>query len=126
MGWYLDVLKKYVLFSGRAHRPEFWYFMLVNVIILIVLRFIDGTCGMIFDSGLAGGLSTLYTLAVLLPYLGVGVRRLHDTGRTGWWILLGVIPLIGTLILIYLYAQPGEAGDNEYGPPPTNTEPGMA
>ncbi len=126
MGWYLDVLKKYVLFSGRAHRPEFWYFMLVNVIILVVLRFIDGACGMMFDSGLAGGLSTLYTLAVLLPYLGVGVRRLHDTGRTGWWILLGVIPLIGTLILIFLYALPGEAGDNEYGPPPTNTEPGMA
>lgn len=121
MQWYTDVIKKYVVFSGRARRKEFWMFVLFNAIIGIVLGIIDKAIGTDFSSG-SGVLGTIYSLAVLLPSLGVAWRRLHDTDRSGWWILIGIIPIIGWIVLIVFYAQEGKAGDNKYGPDPKGAE----
>ena len=119
MNWYLDVLKKYAVFDGRASRQEFWMFTLFNIIISVVLAVI----GVIIDFPY---LSTLYSLAVLLPTLGVGVRRLHDTGRSGWWYLISFVPLIGIIVLIIFWAQDSQPGDNKYGPNPKGMSPSMA
>jgi uncharacterized membrane protein YhaH (DUF805 family) len=110
--WYLDVLKKYTVFNGRAGRPEFWWFTLANVIVDIVLAIVGAA---ILGASRGRALTELYGLAVLLPSLGVGIRRLHDTDRSGWWILLILIPLIGWIVLIVLYALRGTAGPNRYG-----------
>ena len=116
---YLEIVfQKYVAFEGRAGRPEFWYFMLVNVIIIIILRVISQVLG--FPVGeYFGLLDGLYWLAILLPNLGVQVRRLHDTGKTGWWVLALFVPILGTILLIVFWAQAGQDGDNEYGSPPS-------
>ena len=111
--WYLEALQKYVEFSGRARRTEFWTFVLVNFCISIILSFLDATVGMGF-----GFIGTLFSLAILLPSIAVAVRRLHDIGKEGWWILIGLIPLIGWIILIYFYVQDSEAGPNAYGANP--------
>ena len=111
MHWYLDVLKKYVVFSGRASRSEFWWFTLISLIVSIVLQVIGG----MMDQGTT--ISSIYSLAVLLPTLAVGTRRLHDIGRTGWWQLL-FLTLIGVFVLIFFWAQGSEASENKYGPPP--------
>lgn len=119
MNWYLEVLRKYVVFDGRAHRTEFWMFTLISVVISIVLALIDVAIG---TYGAGGGvLQGIYGLAVLLPSLAVGARRLHDIGRSGWWLLLGLIPLVGIIILIVWWAQEGDAGSNQYGPNPWGT-----
>jgi len=117
MEWYLTVLRKYAVFSGRARRREFWMFALINFVISIGLGIIDMIIGTDFGTG-SGVLSGIYALAVLIPSLAVGVRRLHDTGRTGWWLLIGLIPLVGVIILIVFYAQDGQRADNQYGPDP--------
>ena len=111
MHWYVDVLKKYAVFSGRARRQEYWMFFLFNLIVSIVLSIVDRAIG-------SNVISLLYTLAVLLPGLGVAVRRLHDTGRSGWWILIALIPLVGTIILIVFLASEGKAEENQYGTNP--------
>ena len=111
MNWYIKALKQYVDFSGRAQRMEFWMFVLINFIIALVLA--------VIDSMITGGLLYgLYILAVFLPYLAVGVRRLHDTGRSGWWLLIGLIPLIGIIILIVFWVADSQPGDNAFGPNP--------
>jgi len=110
MHWYTDVLKKYAQFSGRARRQEFWMFTLFNLIITVALMIIGGVVGFPL-------LSTIYSLAVLLPSLAVGVRRLHDTNRSGWFMLLCLIPLVG-LVLIYFLALEGEKQENAFGPDP--------
>jgi uncharacterized membrane protein YhaH (DUF805 family) len=112
VNWYLAVLKNYAGFTGRARRTEYWMFFLINLIIVIVLDVI----GMVIKvSTLLGG---IYGLAVLIPSLAVGVRRLHDTGRSGWWLLIGLIPLVGSIILIVFMATEGQPGNNQYGPNP--------
>ncbi|MEW1720158.1 DUF805 domain-containing protein [Streptomyces sp. NPDC093109] len=111
MNWYLDVLKNYAGFSGRARRQEYWMFFLFNIIAAIVVAII----GSVLDLGI---LSTIYALAVFIPTLAVGVRRLHDTGKSGWMLLLGLIPLVGFIILIVFFASEGEKGPNAYGPDP--------
>jgi uncharacterized membrane protein YhaH (DUF805 family) len=116
MNWYLDVLRKYAVFGGRARRKEYWMFVLFNFIISFVLGLIDGFLGMA-DSGI-GPLGGLYTLAVLIPTIAVGVRRLHDTGRSGWWLLIALIPFLGWLVLLFFFVQDSQAGSNEYGPNP--------
>ena len=113
MSWYIEVLKRYAVFNGRASRPEYWYFVLFNLLITIVLIIIDAVLSF-------GLLNTIYSLAVLIPSLAVGVRRLHDTDRSGWWIFIGVIPLIGAIILIIFLATEGGYGDNRFGPAPSN------
>jgi uncharacterized membrane protein YhaH (DUF805 family) len=116
MEWYLKVLRQYADFAGRARRKEYWMFTLVNVIISIVLAIIDNVLEISVLT--VGVLGLLYSLAVLLPNLAVGVRRLHDTGRSGWWLLIGLIPLIGTIVLIVFFATDGERQPNTYGPDP--------
>ena len=107
MNWYLEVLKKYTVFTGRASRTEYWMYSLVNVIIGFVLMFLG------LDMVL-----WIYTLAVLLPGLGVAIRRLHDTGKSGWWLLIGFIPLIGVIVLIVFLVTDSQQGDNQYGSNP--------
>ena len=111
MNWYLAVLKKYATFSGRARRQEFWMFALINFVIAVILSALDMALGI-------GLLSGLYALGVLIPSIAVGARRLHDTGRTGWWQLIGLIPFIGILVLIIFFVMDSNPGDNQYGPNP--------
>ena len=116
MNWYLEVLKKYAVFSGRARRKEYWMFVLFSCIIAFVL----GVVGGIFtaDIGILFALVLPYWLAVLLPSLAVGVRRLHDTGRSGWWSLIASVPIIGPIVLLVFMAQDSHASENQYGPNP--------
>jgi uncharacterized membrane protein YhaH (DUF805 family) len=118
MNWYLDVLKKYAVFNGRARRKEYWMFFLFNVIISIVLLIVDGIIGTSAVPGALGLLGGLYALALLIPGIAVAVRRLHDTGRSGWWILIGLVPFVGGIILIVFLVQDGTPGDNQFGSNP--------
>ena len=111
MKYFLYCLKHYVDFNGRARRAEFWYFVLFNFIIALVVGGVGRVIG--FDQ-----LGSLYSLLVLLPALAVSVRRLQDTGKSGWFVLLGLIPLVGALILIYFYVQDSQPGENQYGANP--------
>ena len=117
MEWYLKVVRdNYANFEGRARRKEYWMFVLVNILIIILLSILVNILGLTFgDSGI---ISTLYSLAVLIPTLAVGVRRLHDVGKSGWWLFIALIPVLGGLYLLYLYVTDGTAGDNLYGPNP--------
>ncbi len=116
MQWYLEVLRKYAQFEGRAHRTEFWLFVLVNVAISFALSIVDYAIGT--DTEFGGLLSSIYGLAVLLPSLAVGARRLHDIGRSGWWQLLLLIPLVGLIVLIVWWAKEGDREPNAHGPNP--------
>ncbi len=107
MNYFLDVLKKYVDFSGRARRKEYWMFTLFIVVISIVLQIVDAVIGFpIFG--------LVFALGIFLPSLAVAVRRLHDTGRSGVWILFGFIPVVGTITLLVFMCLDGE-GENKYG-----------
>ena len=118
MNWFLVALKKYAIFTGRAQRAEYWYFFLFYILIFIGLSIIDGIMGTFSAESGIGFLSGLYTLAMLIPSLAVGVRRLHDTSRSGWWLLIGIIPLIGPIVLIVFFVQDSVPGDNLYGSNP--------
>ena len=116
MSWYLEAFKKYAVFSGRSRRKEYWYFVLFNIIVSIVLAGIDALLGT-FTSYI-GLLSGIYGLAVLIPTLALTVRRLHDIDRSGWWILIGLVPLIGAIVLLVFALMEGTPGNNRYGPNP--------
>lgn len=122
MNWYLKVLKEnYANFEGRARRKEYWMFTLFNVLIILGLYalFMVGIATEIGAlSSIFGILYFVYALGVLVPGLAVAVRRLHDTGKSGWMILVGLIPFIGGIWLLVLYVTEGDKGDNEYGPDP--------
>lgn len=113
MNWYIEAWKKYAVFGGRAGRQEYWYFVLFHVLAYIVLSIIAGILGKIGAS-----LLSLYAVAVFLPGLAATVRRLHDTNRNGWWILIMLIPGIGAIVLLVFLAQESHAIDNQYGPCP--------
>ena len=115
MNYYTSVLKKYAVFEGRATRKEFWMFILMNLIVSIVVGIIASILG---DKHV---LSNLYSLAVLVPSLAVGARRLHDTNRSGWWQLICLIPVVGWIWLIVLMCFDGDAGDNRFGANPKVT-----
>jgi uncharacterized membrane protein YhaH (DUF805 family) len=121
MNWYLKVLKQYADFSGRARRKEFWMFNLFNAIVIFALMLaiiskemagsnILSVIGMVLFGG--------YALAVFLPSLAVYVRRLHDVGKSGWWLFIGIIPIVGGIILLVWYCQDSQVGENEYGANP--------
>jgi uncharacterized membrane protein YhaH (DUF805 family) len=113
VNWYLDVLKnKYATFDGRARRKEYWMFFLFNILVAIGLGIVEALIGTV---GLIGG---LYALAVLIPGIAVTIRRLHDTSRSGWWILIVLVPAVGTLILLIFMVLDSQPGGNEYGPNP--------
>lgn len=111
-------LSKYVDFSGRARRSEYWYFALFGFLVNVVTTILDKILGTDYSS--SGGLvSTLVSFALFLPSLAVGVRRLHDTDRSGWWILIGIIPIIGWILIIVWFCTDSKP-DNQYGPNPKN------
>jgi len=118
MNWYLIALKKYAVFGGRARRKEFCYFYLFSMVISTILGFLDILVGN-WD-GQSGGpvLMGLYFLGTIIPTIGVSVRRLHDTGRNGWWLLLYLIPFIGGMVLFWWHTQEGTPRTNNYGSDP--------
>lgn len=111
MNYYTDVLKKYAVFTGRASRKEYWMFFFFSAIISIVLTLIGNLTGLPF-------LTSLYALVVLLPSLAVAARRLHDTGRSAWWLLLALIPFIGAFVLVIFAVLDSQTGSNAYGSNP--------
>ena len=113
MEWYLKALRQYSDFDGRARRMEFWMFALFNWLIGGVLMVVDR---FVFEQSY--GLSTLYSLAVLIPGIALSVRRLHDVGKSGWMLLIALIPIIGAIWLIVLYLSDSEPDANEYGASP--------
>ena len=122
MNWYLRVLNQYSDFNGRARRKEYWMFALVNFIISLAIIGIDNALGLSFNytgniSG-AGVFNSIYNLLILIPSLAVTVRRLHDVGKSGWMLLIGLIPLVGAIWLLILLLRDSEAGENKYGPNP--------
>lgn len=118
MEWATLPLKRYAEFTGRSRRKEYWMFFLLVLVGALVLGVVEGLLGL---GGMIGGvygpLTALFLLAILVPSIAVGVRRLHDTDRSGWWILLGFVPLVG-IVLIVFYVLEGTRGPNEYGPDP--------
>jgi uncharacterized membrane protein YhaH (DUF805 family) len=111
MDWYLAILQQFTVFTGRTSRREYWMFVLVNIVIWIVLSIFTGFIG------IRGIVSLLYSIAMFVFGLAIAVRRLHDTGRSGWWLLLGLVPVVN-LVLIIFAALPGNPGENQYGPAP--------
>ena len=101
----------YVTFSGRASRPAYWWWFLFAILAAIVANIIDAAIG-------APVVSIIVALGLFLPGLAVAIRRLHDTDRSGWWILIGLIPIIGFIILLIFYVQKSDPVDNQHGPPP--------
>lgn len=118
MNWYLEVLKKYAVFDGRAGQKEYWWFSLFSFIIILVLSVIDIVTGTFNVNVGLGLLGSIYTLAVLIPSIAVSVRRLHDTDRSGWWFLINGIPLIGVIVFLVFTAQDSTPGNNQYGSNP--------
>ena len=118
MNWSLSVLRQYAVFKGRARRKEYWFFILFNLIASLLLTVVDFMTGSLNAELGMGLLSGLYALAVLIPSLAVTVRRLHDTGRTGWWLLIGLIPLIGAIVLLVFMLLDSQPGENQYGANP--------
>ncbi|MBL7471409.1 DUF805 domain-containing protein [Robertkochia sediminum] len=118
MNWYLKCFKQYADFSGRAGRTEFWMFFVINKILIFLALMIDHVVGTSSPDNLYGVFSVLYLLAVFIPALAVRVRRLHDVGESGWMLLIGVIPVIGTIWLFVLYITKGHSGTNKWGPNP--------
>ena len=121
MNWYFEVLKKYFRFRGRASREEYWYFTLFHVMITAILTLVDLFLLGSSERGI-GLLSLAYTILVFLPGITVSVRRLHDTNRSGWWLLISFIPLLGALLLLYWYIGEGTPGENQYGLNPKQPE----
>ena len=118
MNWYLKVLKQYADFSGRARRKEYWMFFLFNMIFAIVAMILDNVLGIAIEGVGYGPLYGLYALAVLIPGLAVSVRRLHDVGKSGWYYLIILIPLIGIIWMLVLLVSNGNVGENKYGADP--------
>lgn len=113
MSWYLEVWKNYADFGGRARRKEYWFFILFNALIYFGFAFVDAS---VFDG--APLLTLLYCLAAFVPSLSVTFRRLHDTGRSAWWILIGCVPVIGGIWFFVLLCLDSEGGANQYGSNP--------
>ena len=110
--WKAVVLQRFAQFSGRAGRAEYWWFVLANFIVMVVLGALSRASVLFLI------LYSVYALFVLIPSIAVGIRRLHDTNRSGWWLLIALIPLIGSIILIVFFVIAGDPGSNRYGPPP--------
>lgn len=123
MNWYVKCLRQYTDFTGRARRKEYWMYTLFNVIIVALLAGIDYLLGWFSIEYRIGVLSGIYSLAVLLPGIAVCVRRLHDIGKSGWYYLLGLIPIVGPIILLVYYCTEGDRFENAWGEDPKKDEP---
>ncbi|AYV48351.1 DUF805 domain-containing protein [Caulobacter flavus] len=126
MSLMFEPLRKYAQFSGRARRSEYWLFALFTFVVSIAITILRIATGGL-DSLENGGFDALslvnlaFSLAMLVPSLAVSFRRLHDTDRSAWWILIGLIPLIGAIVLLIFYLLPGTTGPNKFGPDPKQT-----
>lgn len=119
MNYFIDCLtKKYVCFSGRARRQEYWMFVLFNIIAAFVVGFIGGFLASVTGVDAFAFLGAIYNLAVLIPSFAVFCRRMHDTGRSGWWWLIGLIPFVGWIVLLVFCCLDSQPGENKYGPNP--------
>ena len=139
MEWMLLPLKRYAQFSGRSRRKEYWMYTLFIILAGIVLTIVDSILGLgghatlTSETGSGGAfygaianrglLANLFSLATFIPSLAVGVRRLHDTNRSGWWLLLLFVPLIGAIVLLVWFCTPGTSGSNNYGDDPLSNTP---
>lgn len=115
MNWYLKVFRQYADFNGRARRKEYWMFFLFNMMFAILATILDNLLGTVSSDYGYGFFYAAYGLALFLPALGVAVRRLHDVGKSGWFLLISIIPIIGAIWLIVLMATDGQPGSNQYG-----------
>ena len=130
MNYYINVFKNYINISDRTGRKEFWIFMLINVIFIMIAELLDRQLGICFKMDIGYGLQVLpvgyiyafYALVTFVPTIAVQVRRLHDVGKTGWFFFLFLIPVIGAIYLLVLYCTASNPGDNAYGPEPTNNQ----
>jgi len=125
MDWYLLVLKRYAQFDGRARRKEYWYFVLFNALVAILLCALSMAAMMLLSNSNYSSVAViafipymLYSFAVLIPGLAVLVRRLHDIGKSGWWFFISFIPVVGGIILLVFVCQDSQPGPNIYGPNP--------
>ena len=119
MDYALMPLRRYAEFSGRSRRKEYWMFTLLMLVAGLVIGTIEGILGInTMVGGIYGPLTTLLILATIVPSIAVGVRRLHDTGKSGWWYLIILVPLIGGLVLLFFFVSDGTRGPNEYGADP--------
>jgi len=116
MHWYLHVLKNYAQFDGRSRRSEYWYFVLFNLVVVVGLTLVDYAVYSVTGLGL-GLLRLVYGLGIFIPAVAVSIRRLHDTDRSAWWLLLAFVPLAGLALLIFL-VEDSNAGTNRYGQNP--------
>jgi uncharacterized membrane protein YhaH (DUF805 family) len=126
MNYFLGALKKYATFEGRARRKEYWYFVLFYCLAIFALVIVDGMAGTFDEEAEIGLFSGLFILATLLPSLAVLVRRLHDTNRSGWWVLINLIPIVGSIVLLVFALLDSQPGANRFGPNPKGVlGPGM-
>ena len=123
MNWFVTALKSYAVFSGRSRRSEYWYFGLFYLIFYAVAAVVDVMTGSFERTSGIGVCTAIVALALLIPSISVTVRRLHDTGRSGWWLLIGFIPLVGGIILLVFMCQDGEPGANRFGGNPKAVSP---
>ena len=110
MGWYFTVLRKYAVLAGRARPKEYWMYMLISAVVVLVLGIINGLMGADVPA-----LPMYYSLAVVLPSLAVTVRRLHDTDRSGWWLVILLVPIVGAIVFLVFMATPGGEMANRFG-----------
>ena len=109
--YFLDYVKnQYTNFNGRVSRRQYWFFVLFYVVLSIPLIIVDALLGIRL-------LTMILALALVVPSIGIGVRRLHDLGKPGWWYFMALVPVLGAIALIVLFCLPGEAKDNQYGKP---------
>ena len=119
MNYFIDCLtKKYACFSGRARRQEYWLFFLFNLIASIIINVIGGVLAGATGVEAFAYLGAIYSLAFLIPGFAVFCRRMHDTGRSGWWWLIGLIPFVGVIVLLVFCCLDSQPGENQYGPNP--------
>ena len=121
MSWFIAALKKYAVFRGRAQRKEYWFFILFYLIFMVVAFIVDAVLGTEYyvdEFESIGLFATFYSLAMIVPSLAVTVRRLHDVGRSGWWILISLIPLIGGIVIFVFMVLDSHEGENRFGPNP--------
>nr|WP_315428004.1 DUF805 domain-containing protein [uncultured Albidiferax sp.] len=123
MNWFVDALKKYAVFSGRAQRSEYWYFFLFYFGLAIGAALLDGMVGAFNRQAGVGLFGGIVALGLLLPSLAVGVRRLHDIDRSGWWLLIAVVPVVGAIVLLVFSLKDSQPGSNRFGPNPKDAFP---
>ena len=118
MQHFVNALKKYAVFSGRATRSEYWYFVLFYSIFAFVISVVEGFIPVSSGSGKFIWLSVLYMLVMILPSFGLVVRRLHDTSRSGWWWLINLVPFVGVVVFLVFMCLDSAPGENQYGSNP--------